>query len=36
MAAKLDQIAESICGPKWVIARDLSVYDPVASAPGKG
>ncbi|KIP02148.1 hypothetical protein PHLGIDRAFT_130891 [Phlebiopsis gigantea 11061_1 CR5-6] len=30
MAAKLDQTAESICGPKWAIARDLSVYEPVA------
>jgi ATP citrate (pro-S)-lyase len=28
MAAKLDQTAESICGPKWAIARDLSVYEP--------
>ncbi len=27
MAAKLDQTAESICGPKWAIARDLSVYN---------
>ncbi|KAH9983163.1 ATP-citrate synthase [Russula compacta] len=27
MAAKLDQTADSICGPKWAIARDLSVYD---------
>lgn len=27
MAAKLDQTAESICGPKWAIARDLSIYD---------
>lgn len=27
MAAKLDQTAESICGPKWSIARDLSVYE---------
>ena len=26
MAAKLDQTAESICGPKWAIARELSVY----------
>ncbi|KAK2464715.1 hypothetical protein APHAL10511_003291 [Amanita phalloides] len=26
MAAKLDQTAESICGPKWAIARDLTVY----------
>ncbi|EJD05575.1 ATP citrate lyase isoform 2 [Fomitiporia mediterranea MF3/22] len=25
MAAKLDQTAESICGPKWAIARDVSV-----------
>lgn len=36
MAAKLDQTAESICGPKWAIARDLSVYDPQAvSSNGK-
>ncbi|KAL0958438.1 hypothetical protein HGRIS_000581 [Hohenbuehelia grisea] len=36
MAAKLDQTAESICGPKWAIARDLSVYEPVAaSSKGK-
>ncbi|KAH7912617.1 ATP citrate lyase [Hygrophoropsis aurantiaca] len=27
MAAKLDQTAESICGPKWAVARDLSVYE---------
>ncbi|KAF8327082.1 ATP citrate lyase isoform 2 [Amanita rubescens] len=26
MAAKLDQTAESLCGPKWAIARDLTVY----------
>ncbi|KAJ3557311.1 hypothetical protein NP233_g11776 [Leucocoprinus birnbaumii] len=25
--AKLDQTAESICGPKWAIARDFSVYE---------
>ncbi|KAI0696061.1 ATP-citrate synthase [Cerioporus squamosus] len=31
MAAKLDQTAESICGPKWAIARDLSVYDSQAT-----
>ncbi|KAF9457825.1 ATP citrate lyase isoform 2 [Collybia nuda] len=42
MAAKLDQTAESICGPKWAIARDLSVYErneapaQQASASGKG
>ena len=30
MAAKLDQTADSICGPKWAIARDLSVYEPAA------
>ena len=30
MAAKLDQTAESICGPKWAIARDLTVYEPGA------
>jgi ATP citrate (pro-S)-lyase len=27
MAAKLDQTADSICGPKWAIARDLTIYD---------
>ncbi|KAG6822941.1 hypothetical protein H0H92_011970, partial [Tricholoma furcatifolium] len=27
MAAKLDQTAESICGPKWAIARDTSVVN---------
>ncbi|VDB92232.1 unnamed protein product [Peniophora sp. CBMAI 1063] len=27
MAAKLDETAESICGPKRAIARDLSVYE---------
>ena len=26
MAAKLDQTADFICGPKWAIARDPSVY----------
>ncbi|KAI0065227.1 ATP-citrate synthase [Artomyces pyxidatus] len=31
MAAKLDQTADSICGPKWAIARDLTVYE--AGAP---
>jgi len=31
MAAKLDQTADSICGPKWAIARDLSVYDASSS-----
>ena len=35
MAAKLDQTAESICGPKWAIARDLSVYEPAAASQGK-
>ncbi len=27
MAAKLDQTADSICGPKWAIARDLTIYE---------
>ena len=36
MAAKLDQTAESICGPKWAIARDLSVYDSGNAATSKG
>lgn len=35
MAAKLDQTADSICGPKWAIARDLSVYEPAVSSPTK-
>lgn len=25
MAAKLDQTADFLCGPKWAIARDVSV-----------
>ena len=36
MAAKLDQTAESICGPKWAIARDLSVYDGQGATTSKG
>lgn len=35
MAAKLDQTAESICGPKWALARDLTVYDAAASKAAK-
>lgn len=27
MAAKLDQTAESICGPMWAVARDLALYE---------
>ncbi|CAE6419664.1 unnamed protein product, partial [Rhizoctonia solani] len=35
MAAKLDQTADSICAPKWAIARDLSVYaDTAVAVPG--
>ncbi|CAE6405971.1 unnamed protein product [Rhizoctonia solani] len=35
MAAKLDQTADSICAPKWAIARDLSVYaESSNAAPG--
>ncbi|KAG8683460.1 citrate synthase, partial [Ceratobasidium sp. 394] len=35
MAAKLDQTADSICAPKWAIARDLSVYtEGGAAVPG--
>lgn len=34
MAAKLDQTADYLCGPKWAIARDPSVFsDASASAP---
>jgi len=39
MAAKLDQTADSICGPKWAIARDLSLYETGSSrtvTQGKG
>ncbi|GAA5822244.1 hypothetical protein JCM11251_006274 [Rhodosporidiobolus azoricus] len=36
MAAKLDQTAEFIVGPKWAIARDASVVNPqAASSSGK-
>ena len=35
MAAKLDQTAEFICGPKWAIVRDLSVYDGAATQAAK-
>lgn len=31
MAAKLDQTAEFICGPKWSIARDPTIYNPSAT-----
>ena len=34
MAAKLDQTAESICGDKWAIARDLTQYDPTTGSAG--
>ncbi|KAK7014163.1 ATP-citrate synthase [Favolaschia claudopus] len=27
MAAKIDQTAESICGPMWAVARDLGLYE---------
>ena len=33
MAAKLDQTAESICGPKWAIARDVSVGTETSAKP---
>ncbi|KAK0552824.1 ATP citrate lyase subunit 1 [Tilletia horrida] len=37
MAAKLDQTADFICGPKWAIARDPSVYlGAAASSSAKG
>lgn len=32
MAAKLDQTADYLCGPKWSIARDPSVYNESAVA----
>ncbi|GAA5856104.1 hypothetical protein JCM8547_002981 [Rhodosporidiobolus lusitaniae] len=34
MAAKLDQTAEFIVGPKWAVARDASVVNPQAAATG--
>jgi ATP citrate (pro-S)-lyase len=36
MAAKLDQTADFICGPKWAIARDLTIYDQAAATTAKG
>ncbi|KAG2125153.1 ATP citrate lyase [Suillus clintonianus] len=36
MAAKLDQTAESICGPKWAVARDLTVYETSLAATTTG
>ena len=35
MAAKLDQTAEAICGPKWAIARDVSVGPAQPQVSGK-
>ncbi|KIJ28621.1 hypothetical protein M422DRAFT_270021 [Sphaerobolus stellatus SS14] len=32
MAAKLDQTADFICGPKWALARDLTVYAPTTAS----
>ena len=32
MAAKLDQTADFLCGPKWAIARDNSTTDAASSA----
>lgn len=38
MAAKLDQTADFMCGPKWAIARDPSVYMgvPVGATSSRG
>ncbi|GAA6038037.1 hypothetical protein JCM8097_007511 [Rhodosporidiobolus ruineniae] len=36
MAAKLDQTAEYIVGPKWAIARDASVVNPQVAAASAG
>lgn len=35
MAAKLDQTADFLCGPKWAIARDTSVVAPAAAGAVK-
>ncbi|KAJ3820198.1 ATP-citrate synthase [Lentinula raphanica] len=32
MASKLDQTAESIVGQKWAIARDLAIYEGIATS----
>ncbi len=34
MAAKLDQTADFLCGPKWAIARDVATSRPVANGSG--
>lgn len=34
MAAKLDQTADYLCGPKWAVARDPSVYMEGAAVAG--
>ncbi|KAG1894634.1 uncharacterized protein F5891DRAFT_984903 [Suillus fuscotomentosus] len=36
MAAKLDQTAEGICGPKRAVARDLIVYETAPATPTTG
>ena len=36
MAAKLDQTAESLCGPKWAVARDLTVYESGSATTSQG
>ncbi|KAK4051667.1 ATP citrate lyase subunit 1 [Microbotryomycetes sp. JL221] len=36
MAAKLDQTAEFIVGPKWAIARDASVVNPALASQSSG
>ncbi|CAD6926670.1 unnamed protein product [Tilletia controversa] len=36
MAAKLDQTADFICGPKWAIARDPAIYLGTAGSSAKG
>lgn len=36
MAAKLDQTADFICGPKWAIARDPSIYGAAPNTALKG
>ncbi|KAG1794448.1 uncharacterized protein HD556DRAFT_1443015 [Suillus plorans] len=36
MAAKLDQTAQGICGPKWAVPRDLTVYETAPATPTTG
>ena len=36
MVAELNHTTKFICGPKWDIAKDLSIYDGTATESAKG